>query len=250
MNIGKRLLPLYLVVVIFISAIPTARADMLQDMVHFDQAYIPVLALTSDEKLPPARAAMKTLKPVWKSFKQQYATNKNDPKWQTDIGRIDAYISAGEKIIARGTGLKDAHEELEHVRIVFMEMRERNGIEYFVDHLTRFHKPMEEIVLAAKGKTAKTLTDADIRKVRQTLPGTKQLWQATSKATFDPKLYEFDKSQAETLRKLLNKEQQALSRLEKALQGGDRKEIIAAAVGIKPNFAKIFKTFGRFPAAG
>lgn len=250
MNLSKRLFPIYLVAVISVFSVPTARADMLKDMVHFDQAYIPVLAFTSDEKLQPARATMKTLKPAWQSFKQQYSANKNDPQWQADIDKIDSYISAGEKIITRGTGLKDAHEELEHVRIVFMNMRERNGIDYFIDHLTRFHEPMEEIVLAAKGKTPDKLTDENVALIKKVSPKTKKLWHTTSTAAFDPKLYEFDKMQTETLRNLINKEQQALARLEKALKSGNRAEIIGAAVGIKPNFAKLFKAFGRFPTAG
>lgn len=47
MIISKRLLPIYLAVVISFFAVPSVRADMLKDMVHFDQSYIPVLALTS-----------------------------------------------------------------------------------------------------------------------------------------------------------------------------------------------------------
>jgi len=250
-NIGNR--PAVFVLATAFLALCTQLAlakeeNIVKEMVHFDQAYIPVLALTSEEKLQPARAAMKSLKPVWQKFNTKYGTYADDPNWETDIDKIDARIEAAEKIIARGTGLKDAHEELEHVRVVFLNMRERNAIDYFIDYLTRFHEPMEKIVLTVKGKTVNKLSDADIDLIKHVLPEAMLLWHATSEVKFDPGLYEFNKQQTRALRELINKEQKALDNLEQAIRAGDREKIIAAGVAIKPNFARVFKSFGRFPS--
>ncbi|MGW8246791.1 MAG: hypothetical protein ACWGOV_01665 [Acidiferrobacterales bacterium] len=227
---------------------PLAKADIVKDMVHLDQVYIPVLAMTSDEKLQPARAAMKSLKPVWQSFNHKYGTYGDDPNWETDMDKIGARIDAAGKIIARGTRLKDAHEELEHVRMIFLNMRDRNAIDYFIDYLTRFHEPMEEIVLTVKGKTPDKLSASDIDRIKHVLPRAMLLWDATSAAKFDPAVYEFNKKQTEALRGLIKNEQQALANLDDALKANDKKKIIAAGVAIKPNFAKVFKSFGRFPS--
>jgi len=225
-----------------------AANDLIRDMVHLDQVYIPTLAFTSDEKLEPSRKAMKSLNQVWNSFRARHRTDSHgDKQWTADFDKVDSYIKAANKIVTDGKKLKDAHEELEHVRIVFMHLRERNNIDYFVDHLTRFHEPMEEIVLAAKGKKETTLSDKDVEFIRHALPNAKDLWRATSDAKFDASTYEFNNTQEANLHSQIGKETQALNRLEKALKSGNKKEIIGAAVGIKPNFAKIFKSFGKFP---
>lgn len=237
----------FALLLVFHVAQARAADHLLRGMVHFDQAYIPALAYTSDEKLQPARAAMKTLTNEWQTFREKYRTDtRSDKQWSSDFDKVDGYIRAAEKIVASGKNLKDAHEELEHIRIVFMHLRERNGLEYYIDHLTRFHEPMEQIVLAAKGKTEKTLSEENIRQIRETLPIALRFWRATTHAKFDASLYAFSKKQQAELQDLVVKEQRALDRLEKVLTKGNKSQIIDAAVGIKPGFAKIFKSFGHF----
>jgi len=235
-------------VLLLAFALAHAAGNLVQDMVRFDQAYIPALAMTSDEKPEPSRVAFSALLVEWESLKKAHFGEKSaDQEWKSDFNKVDGYIGAAGKIIARGTNLKDAHEELEHIRVVFMRLRDRNGIDYYIDHLTRFHEPMEEIVLAAKGKTESTLADKDLVLIRQTLPRAKELWHATKTAEFNGALYGFNQQKTSMLHSLVEKEQAALQHLEQALQTKNKQAIISAAVAIKPNFAKIFKSFGRFP---
>jgi len=248
MNIGIRCFQTALVGLLFAVSAPMANADIIKDMVHFDQAYIPVLATTSDEKLIAARKAMKALKLQWQSFSQKHELYGDDPNWETDMDKIGSRIAAAEKIVTDGKKIKDAHEELEHIRIIFMNMRERNGIDYFIDNLTLFHEPMEEIVLTVKGKTPDSLSASDIERIKHHLPKTMLLWEVTGKAKFDPAVYEFNPQQASSLHELIKKEQQALANLQKALAAGDKKQVIATGMAIKPNFAQVFKLFGRFPS--
>jgi len=241
---------LKLVGVIFILQVTQVSAanDLIKDMVRLDQVYIPVLAFTSEEKVKQSRSAMALLIPVWSKFKSRYQNDTHgDEQWSKDFDKVDGYIRGAGRIVTSGHNLKDAHEELEQIRIVFMRLRERNDIQYYIDHLTRFHEPMEEIVLAAKGKTEKTLSNESLETIQNTLPTAKQFWRVTSAGKFDALLYEFDEKQQAELQSLVEKERQALDRLERALEKGNKQDIINAAVGIKPNFAKIFKSFGHFP---
>lgn len=224
-----------------------AENKLVEDMVRFDQVYIPTLAYTSEEKLKPSRMAMKSLNVVWDSFNAKYrADTHGDSQWSSDFDKVDSFVKAASRIVEYGTNLKQAHEELENIRLVFMHLRERNNIDYFVDHLTRFHEPMEKIVLAAKNKTEKTFSGKDLGLIQKTLPVAKNLWHAVINAKFEPELYDFDKNKEAKLHSLLENERMALQRLEKALTRKNKNEIINAAVAIKPNFAKIFKSFGKF----
>lgn len=242
---GHLLLLCFLVVA---AVIARADSGLVKDMVRLDQVYIPVLALTSDEKVAGSRKAMDALRPVWQAFHKQHRGGMpGDPQWRADFDKVDGYIQAADKIIQSGVNVKQAHEELEHVRLVFLDLRQRNHITYYIDHLTRFHEPMEKIVLAAKGKTEATLTDKDIDTIRKALPHAFELWGATLHARFDAQVYGFDRKQAHTLKALVKKEQAVLVSLDKAVTSGNRKDIIQAALAIKPNFAKMFKLFGRFP---
>ena len=242
-------LHLLVLCLVFLTTTAKASSDLVTDMVHFDQVYIPVLALTSEEKVEPARRAMAMLEPEWNMFKTKYySLSGNDTHWQHDFDKVDAYIQSGKAIIKRGTKLKEAHEEFEHIRVVFMGLRARNNIEYFIDHLTRFHEPMERIVLAVKGKTEATLTDKDLGVVKNTIAEARRLWQITSDANLDAVLYGFNKEKTQILHALIEKESLALKHLQKAIKRGNKKEIIQTGLAIKPNFARLFKAFGQFPA--
>jgi len=230
-----------------ITNICYASDKLVQDMIKFDQYYIPALAFTSDEKLPQARSAMQALTPVWQSFRQRYAASRtSDKQWQTDFNTVSNSIEEAAKIVSSGKNLKNAHEALEHIRIVFMELRHRNNIDYYIDNLTSFHEPMEKIVLAGKDKTVETFQAQHLDTIRHTLPQAKQIWMAMKLKPFDAKLYGFNQAQTESLRSLINQEMLALDKLEKTLASNDKQAIINAAVAIKPNFARIFKKFGRF----
>jgi len=225
-----------------------AEPDMIKDMARFDQAYIPVLALTSQEKLAPARKAAAALNPVWGSFYEKYFPDtRGDAQWQTDLDKIAKYIKASNHIIQSGQKLKNAHEELEHIRVVFMRLRQRNNIEYFIDHLTRFHEPMEAIVLAVKDRAQTDLSENDIIKIQADLRTAKQLWLNTTNATLDPEIFGFDQNKTDKVRKLIRDEQMALDRLEGAIKTRSKKDIIQAGLAVKPSFAKIFMSFGHFP---
>ena len=106
---------------------------------------------------------------------------------------------------------------------------------------------MEHIVLAVKGKNESTLTDKDVSLIKNTLPEAKKLWHMVSNAKFDASLFEFSNEKTKMLNELVAKEKNSLQNLEKALKSRDKKQVIKAGLAIKPNFAKLFKSFGHFP---
>lgn len=224
-----------------------SKNELRQDMVILDKAYIAALALTSQGKVAESRKAMEILSASWKGFKDRYYNaNPQDRQWQKDFDAADHMIAEAAHIVVSDRKVTDAHEALEEMRMVMMSLRARNEIDYFVDRLTAFHEPMEAIVLAAKDKTAETFTDADIARIEKTLPEAERLWQGVMAGKIDAALYQLDASQLDRARKLMQVEQQAIAELKAALASGDRPRIVKAAVGIKPNFAALFMTFGDF----
>jgi hypothetical protein len=221
--------------------------DLRQDMVRLDKVYIAALALSSQGKTTETRKAMSDLTRRWRAFDERHrAGNPSDAQWTKDFDAVSRRIDEAAAIAASDRKVTDAHEALEDVRIVLWRLRERNGMEYFIDHLTAFHEPMEGIVLAAKDKSGTQLTDADLAKIRTLLPQAEALWRRAMDAPFDAATYQLDAAGYAKARQLMQREQQVLAALADALASGDRDRIAKAAVAIKPSFAALFMTFADF----
>ena len=224
-----------------------SKDDLRQDMVRLDKVYIAALALSSQGKTAETRKAMADLTRSWRGFDERYrAGNPSDAQWAKDFDAVTHHIDEASAIAASDRKVTDAHEALEEVRIVLWRLRERNGVEYFIDRLTAFHEPMEGIVLAAKDKSGMQLTDADLAKIRTLLPQAEALWRRAMDTPFDATTYQLDAAGYAKARHLMQQEQQALATLGGALASGDRERIAKAAVAIKPNFAALFMTFADF----
>jgi len=224
-----------------------SRDELRQDMVRLDKVYIAALALSNQGKAAETRKAVADLTRAWRGFSDRHrVANPQDAQWQKDFDAVGRHIDEASAIAGSERKATEAHEPLEEVRLVMMKLRARNGIDYFVDHLTAFHEPMEAIVLTAKDKTAQTLTEGDVARIRGLLPQAEALWQRVAAADFDAATYQLDAEAFAKARRLMQQEEQALAGLSAALASGDRAAIAKAAVGIKPNFAALFATFGDF----
>ena len=82
------------------------------------------------------------------------------------------------------------------------------------------------------------------------LPQAEQAWQRVAAAKLDGDDYLLTPAQTEDARKLMSMERASLAALQDALNAGDKARIAQAAAAIKPNFAKLFMTFGDFKPYG
>jgi len=220
---------------------------LLKDMARLDKAYIPVLALASQENVGPAQRAMPRLRERWDDFDRRYRDAfLSDPKWAAGFDRVDEAIARAELLIEEGDNLHQAHESLEIVRAVFFQLRRSNGVDYFLDYLTAFHDPMEAIVLAAKGKAPQDLRGADLKHMRARLEEAQSLWGLVESAEFDPALFEFTPEQATWVQQQVASLSTALDELDRALAESGDGQIVEKAVALKPRFAQLYMFFGDF----
>jgi DNA-binding protein len=213
----------------------------------FDKAYIPALAVTSQNDAEKSKAAMVKLHQPWLVFSNAHRQHKSsDDAWKSGFAEIDNWIAKADGIVARGGNITEAHDALEPVRVILMQLRRKNGIDYFVDYQTAFHEPMEAIVLTVKGKTVETLTQQDIDKIRSLMPTLNARWNALQNARFSPDLFAFDNARVTQLNQLMESETNAIASLKRALADSDKSAIIQRASAIKPPFAQMFTLFGEF----
>jgi hypothetical protein len=224
-----------------------APKDLEKDFAIFDRAYIPALALTNQGEAEQSKAAMILLIEHWSIFKgKYYGHGSKDSKWKKNFDDVEQAILKADEIVKGDRELLEAHELLESIRFTFMELRKRNGIDYYVDYLTEFHEPMEEIVLTSKGKTPDTLIDTDVEKIQELLPEALHFMNKIETPEFDSSLFDFDNEKTRLMKEYIKLESESLSKLEQAMKAGDKKMIIQSSAKIKPNFVKLFFLFGDF----
>ncbi|MEN6374339.1 MAG: hypothetical protein ABFD75_06070 [Smithella sp.] len=233
------------IVLIISTAAPLAAAGLLEkDMAAFDKAYITALIATSQGKRATSKKAMERTMAEWAAFKKSHADDLQKSKAdRADFVIINQMLSDSKRIVRANGSLDEARIILEGVRDVFLKIRQRNSIDYYIDYMTRFHKPMDAIVLTAKGKNSETLTDFMLSRIKYNFKLARQNWENLQKAKFDAELYSFDvKKEAQRLA-FIKAETEALNNLRKALDDGDKVEIIRTAADIKPNFISLLMLF-------
>jgi len=223
--------------VVMLFPVAATAAGLKEDMIALDRAYIPALSITNrTPQSADAKRSMDAMNVQWASFKQKYmATQGGDKQWQPDMAKIDGYIVAANRIVDSGKDFVKAHEELEGVRLTFLEMRQRAKMPYYLDDLTRFHDPMEEMYLVAKGKSGEQLTDADIAKIKASFPEAEKLWAVVQKAKVDP-AFVLTAEQKEQQAKFMVTETSLLNALKQGLAAGDREAIAKNAQAIRRPF--------------
>jgi hypothetical protein len=214
-------------------------------MAALDQAYIPVLALTTQNDAVGSRKSMDTLLMKWNAFKGTYYTAMpQDLQWKPDLDTVGTTINSANVRITEGN-LSAAHAELEQFRLTMLDLRTRNNIDYFIDKLTRFHAPMETIVLAAQDKSP---DNVDVAAIQQAYPDAVAKWEAVKTGTIDATLYGFTLDKLAQIEILKANQTRALNNLKTALDSGNTTTIGTTAVAIKGPFSILFSSFGKFPA--
>jgi hypothetical protein len=246
MNMLKTLLCLFALMLLPLSA---SAAGLKEDMIAFDRAYIPALSITN--RVPQSvdtPRAMELMNAQWADFRQKYMEPQGgDRQWSSDMAKINGFIIAANRVVGTGKDFVKAHEELEGVRLTFLEMRQRAKMPYYLDDLTRFHDPMEEMYLAAKGKSGGQLTDADVTLIKAAFPKAEKLWAVVLKSQADP-AFMLTSGQKEQQARLMATETHLLATLQQALAANDRASIAKAAQAIRQPFSQLYVSFGDFGA--
>lgn len=236
-------------------ATAAAQGAPLDDMVALDAVYIPALAMTSAAAqdaatATKARASLGLLQNQWPALQQRLSNTwgtKPPARWSDVLAstarRIDAAADAAAK-----NDWKKAHEALEPVRIDLMTVRQRQGMDYFVDRLTAFHEPMEQLALAGSSWKAAALDAARKDELERAYAHARTLWRGIEGQEVDATQYRLTPARVAQLRKAIDDESTALAQLSDALRVGDNARILKSAVAIKPPFARAFTAFGQ-PAA-
>jgi len=98
-----------------------------------------------------------------------------DPAWSVALDRATALLGRA-RALARGRDVAGAHGELEEMRLLLHEVRERHGIWTLDDRLAEYHEMMERVTGHVSGPSEINLTARDYQDVDEDLSGARASW--------------------------------------------------------------------------
>lgn len=224
-----------------------ATGHVHRDMVDLDRAYIPALVTTSQGDLEQSRKALLVLRRRWNDFRFVWlAGYPEHPVWKEGLEQVETQLANAESLAAKPASLPKAHEELEVIRYIFLRLRSELGLDYFLDHLTRFHASMENILLSAKKRRPETLREKEVKVIHEYWSQARELWLAVMEAEFDVQRYRLGEEKRWRLNRLRLLEAERLMALQAALEQQDKPAVYQASLALKPPFAELFMMFGDF----
>lgn len=227
-------------------------AGAVRTMADFDAIYIAALAAstaaaTDSSKAPGARRTLDALQAQWTTQQLALLAAWGTPApstWAAAVGSAGARIAAAVKA-GVSPDWHAVHEELEEVRVTLREARVALGMDYFVDRLTAYHGPMEQLALAGTQWKPGDLTPQRRAELERAWRQCLALWEGIERFPFDAAAHGLAPAQGAQLQAALTQERQALQALGAAMAGSDDAALLRAAAGVKPPFARAFTAFAR-----
>jgi hypothetical protein len=234
----------------------------LADLSNLTKSYIPPLfytnlpaANTTQATVMDAQKSLTRLITVWTDFKTKYKTATDFSNYRAKFDEIDAKIAVAGQIVqtslASGNTANDllaAHEALEVIRQNLLDMDRGNGLDYPIDAIKEFHDGMEPFALAVKGKTAATLTDADVATLKTMFTLVDSTWSKVVVHQVNKDHFGMSVEAKAFIDSATTSQTNNLKALKAALNATVPDKAVIAANGnnVKPLFLKLFFSFADF----
>lgn len=179
----------------------------------------------TDAALASFRTKWAALMADWKATPPpQYA---DDAALGETLAKVAAIAEEAAKLSSAGD-LAKSHEALEGIRDALGQMRARNGVVTFSDHMNAYHELMEHVVDHAYSSPADLADDVAVLVYLAKEVG------ANRPASADAA--EFDKG--------FKAMEASVAALKAAVRSNDAAAIAAARKGLKPPYSRLFAKFG------
>ena len=220
-----------------------ANTDIRSRMVGFDQAFIPALEHTLQGDVHQAKRAVFYLEFQWR--KLQVPLQHRYPEERLALSRISNWLGDAYYAIDANCPVTAANQ-LEHVKYEMMVLRDRHGIDYYLDDLYDFQGKLELVAEAATDEMLCLMEWSEFVALTHEL---QREWSSIQRKPFDAALHEFDADQARQLRHYQQSMAKALGAFAKAVNSAQRKDVALASRQLEPAFEQVLHLFGNFEGA-
>ena len=144
-----------------LASLPALGADPVTDAMQAAYApYRAALFRTNSKSQPESEQAISQTQLAWKSIAERFGAKApppydRDPQFDDSLARVAAVYERSAQQI-RDKQLPQAHETLEQARDLVAELRRRNDIVVYSDHMNAYHAEMEHVLEPASAALAAT----------------------------------------------------------------------------------------------
>lgn len=126
-----------------------------------NQAYAPYRAAlfrTNSKAQAESEQAMAQARQAWQAILDRFAAQPpipydKDPEFRTSLNAVVKVYEQAASEVGQGK-LVQAHETLEQARDIMAELRRRNGVVVFSDHMNAYHAEMEHVLQQGAAMTS------------------------------------------------------------------------------------------------
>jgi len=161
-----------------------------------------------------------------------------DPQWHTDLATITGRLHLGEWLVYAGDRDR-AYEALEPVRHIWLRIRERNGVRWFGDELTRYYDVIEPVVLWGTGETHGGVTPENVAEFEDEVETLASAWQTVRSFRYRP----MARRDRRRFPRFMAREATALRSLQAAAAARQYDQIAEASLEVRNAFLPIFIWF-------
>lgn len=219
--------------------------DLKEDMVQFDQAYIPVWAYAYEGNAPKAKAAVFYLEFQWQRLRGKYERSVPEESWQETFRRVNEWL--GDVYYAIDANeLPLALSQLEHVRYEMQQLRRAYHVDYFLDDLYDYQ---DELAILTEAANDERLCMLEWAEFEELAVAALQRWRNLMVRPFDAGFYGLD-AEEERLYEVYKLEMEtALIAFADIVETADREAIAAESCHLEGTFVPLLRLFGNFKAS-
>jgi len=206
----------------------------------FNDNYKQALLATHQRNKEKTWSELMGTRVAWQMLTRQYhdappSAYRKDRLWKRDLDAISTGISTAVTQAEAGD-LAGAHEALEPIRHIWLQIRERNDVRWFGDQLTKFHDVMEPAVQAAIAG----VTEENLAGFQKRVDAVSTSWQGVLGFKHDPR----SKERRRLLADMLAAETQAIGNLRSAVEARDYPNLKPLAQAVQKSYAALYLAFG------
>jgi hypothetical protein len=212
-------------------------------MVHFDRAFVPVLVYSFEGDVHQAKRSVFYLEFQWQKLKKQYQAYL--PEEAEALNRINSWLGDAYYAID-ANNMTLAANQLEHVKYEFMELRQKYGVDYYLDDLFNFQ---DEIGLLSEAAGDELMCLMEWGEYEQLLQRAIKDWQAIRAQPLDSTLHEFDEARLQQLAYKQDAMEAVLYQFAETFSCASRQQLAVASQSLQPAFFEVLRMFGNFEAS-
>lgn len=217
------------------------RSDFETAYMEWNRPYKLALLATRQANATSAERTLTRARMNWYALLYRYwddppAQFAGDENWQRDLATVTGYLHIAESLALAGK-MYAAHDALEPVRRLWLDMRERNEIPWFGDQLTRYHDVMEPVVSWGTGETGRYVTPDNIEEFEDAFAQLEAAWREVSRAPMPA-------GNTRQFAMLMGEEEKAVADLDQAIRTRNWGVIPEVCEELREAFLPLFMGFG------